>query len=349
MVDFENLELKRDYQDTKKRFDAFWDGGMIDRPILLIFGMDPDCNEPLEANSYYTRIHSPLEDVVRVTIENTRKQLFLGEAMPYSDLSFGPDETAAFCGGSLEFKSGGWDTNWSVPFVKDWRDEMPVSLKPDNKLWVRMQKLMDMCDEAMRGIMMFSALDLHTNLDMLAAMRGGEQLCYDLIDCPDVIDEAMEQTMAVFGELYERAYRRYNLPGPCFMPMLQCDFSYMIGSGMFRRFVLPYVEREAAYFNNRVFYHWDGKGALVHADDLIASKSLYLFGYVPGTGQGTHADYLELYGKIQKAGKAVMVSGSFEECQYLHKRLKPEKTVYVVYVKSEKEAESAITWFKHNT
>jgi len=215
-------------------------------------------------------------------------------------------------------------------------------------LWLRMQKLMDMCAESMAGRMLFNPLDLHTNMDLLLAMRGGERLCTDLIDFPDVIDAAMEQTMAVFDRVYSRAYKAYGLPAISGVT-LQCDFSCMISTSMFRRFALPYLEREAEYFDGRVSYHWDGVTALTHTDDLIASKGLYVMAFVPGAGNGTHSDYLDLYEKIQKGGKAVAVWGSADEAKLMHKRLRPEKTVYDVGVSSEAEAEELLEWFKDNT
>jgi hypothetical protein len=118
---------------------------------------------------------------------------------------------------------------------------------------------------------------------------------------------------------------------------------------MFRRFVLPYLEREADYFGGRVFYHWDGLTALTHTEDLINSKGLYAMAFVPGAGHGPHADYCELYKKIQKGGKAVAVNGTIDEVKYMHSQLMPDKTVYDVYAGSEKEAEDILKWFKRNT
>ena len=123
----------------------------------------------------------------------------------------------------------------------------------------------------------------------------------------------------------------------------------MINAPMFKKFVLPYLEREAAYFNNRVFYHWDGVTALTHTEDLIASKNLFALSFVPGAGNGTHVDYLDLYEKIQEKGKAVAVGGNADEVKYMHKRLKPEKTTYSVRAESEKEGYELLKWFKNNT
>jgi 5-methyltetrahydrofolate--homocysteine methyltransferase len=303
--------------------------------------------EPFTDN-YYTRIHEPVDEVVRGLTNNAYGRVYLGEALPQPYLSFGCDEIAAFCGGTLSFTEDDHETCWSDPFVEDWDEFMPIKLLEDNALWLRMQEFMDKCAAAMEGKMLFSPMDLHTNADLLLALRGAEKLCLDLKDRPGVVDMCMEQTMDVFKEIFERGYKRYNLPGVNGVH-LQCDFSCMISTDMFRRFVLPYLEREAEYFNKRVFYHWDGVNALTHTDDLIASKGLYLMAFVPGAGRGGHPDYLELYEKIQKRGKAVSVWGNADEAKFMHKRLKPEKTVYDVHVGSEREGVELLKWFKDNT
>ena len=348
MTDFDKLELKPDYQDTIKRYEAFWNGDMLDRPVVRVRAPNPAYACWEYDDNYYTRLNNPVETVVAGLINNARGSLYLGEAMPVPYLSFGCDEVTAFCGGSLSFNENQHETNWSEPFVEKWDDIMPIAVNPDNALWLRMQKLMDMCADAMAGRMLFNALDLHTNADLLLALRGGEGLCLDLIDCPEVIDAAMEQTMSVFAEVCDRAYRYYNLPG-VFGVTLQCDFSCMISTPMFRRFVLPYLEREAEYFGRRTFYHWDGLTALTHTDDIVNSKGLYAVAFVPGAGHGVHADYCDLYEYIQKGGKAVAVGGTVDEVKYMHSRLKPAKTVYDVYASSEKEAEDILKWFKANT
>jgi hypothetical protein len=348
MTDFPSLELKPDYQDTVTRFNAFWNGSIIDRPIVRITAPNPAAQGKGYVNNYYTRIHNDLDEVVQGLITNAGRGLYFGEAIPSSFLSFGCDEVAAFCGGNLYFRHDYHETNWSEPFVDNWEEALPIAVQEDHPLWKRMQLFIQKCADAMAGKMLFNALDLHTNMDLLLAMRSGEKLNMDLVDCPELIDQAMEQTMQVFERVCDVAYKPYNLPGAGGIT-LQCDFSCMISTPMFRRFALPYLEREAEYFGRRVFYHWDGVGALTHTDDLIASKGLYIMGFLPGAGNGEFRDFLPLYEKIQKAGKAVSVSGDPEEVKYLHKHLQPDKTMYDTWVKTEKEAEDLLKWFKDNT
>ena len=346
MTDHERLELKPDYQDTIRRYEAFWNGDMIDRPIVRIHTQN--AIEPYE-NNYYTRINNDLDELVCGLINNARGTLYLGEALPQPNISFGCDEIAALCGGNLYFENNDRGTSWSKPFVEQWEDVFPIHIKEDNPLWLRKQTFAQKCAEAMSGVMLFSPIDLLTNMDLLQGMRGAEQLCLDMIDRPEVIDKALGYAMEIVDVIYNRLFKPYNLPAANGFDHLQCDFSYMISGSMFRRFVLPYLEREAEYFNNRVLYHWDGPGALTHTDDLLASKNLYLLGYVPGEGRGTHKDYIELYQKAQAHGKAVSIWGAPDEIKYIHKQLRPDRTIYDTAVQTKSEADELLDWFVRNT
>jgi 5-methyltetrahydrofolate--homocysteine methyltransferase len=137
----------------------------------------------------------------------------------------------------------------------------------------------------------------------------------------------------------------YSVEGAAY---LQCDFSCMMSPTMFRRWVLPALEEEAGIVKH-VVYHWDGPGALVHADDLIASRGLHALSYVPGAGRGGHIDYLDLFKRIQKGGKAVQFSGSVEQVKLAHRQLRPEKVFYTTATKTQAEAEQLLDWFVRNT
>ena len=117
---------------------------------------------------------------------------------------------------------------------------------------------------------------------------------------------------------------------------------------MFRRWVLPALEEEASIVK-RVVYHWDGPDALVHTDDLLASKGLHTMAYVPGSGHGGHSEYVDLFKRVQAGGKAVSVGGSPDEIKAMHRELRPEKTCYHTSVANLTEAKELLDWFVKNT
>jgi NAD(P)H-dependent FMN reductase len=122
----------------------------------------------------------------------------------------------------------------------------------------------------------------------------------------------------------------------------------MISPAMFRRWVLPALEEEAAIVK-QVVYHWDGPGALIHTNDLLASRGLHTLSYVPGAGRGDHFAHLDLLKRVQAGGKAVQANGSPDQIKKMHRELRPEKVFYSTSCRTQAEAEDLLEWFAENT
>ena len=349
------LSLKPDLEDAARRWNAFFAGEIIDRPVVCIHG-----RQTYRGNirgTYHDKVFGDIDAVIDHALAAAESTFLAGEAIPTFNPSFGPDEIAAFTGAELCWSDDSPDTNWSKAYVDDWHEALPLRLQHDNPLWQRMLTLLRRAADRLAGKMLISPIDLHTNMDLLAAIRGPERLCLDTIDQPEMIDRAMADARALFAELWdaiaaaarmnEHGYSAsaYSMEGAA---TLQCDFSYMISPEMFRRWVLPALEEEAEIVKH-VVYHWDGPGALVHTDDLVASKGLHTLSYVPGAGGGGHTNYLDLYKRVQAGGKAVQVGGNPDEIKLMHRELRPEKTCYGTSVDSEAEAEELLEWFVRNT
>ena len=350
------LAFKPDFAEAAERWEAYFRGEMIDRPVTCVV-VRPEGKTWEPTSSYRDHVFGDMDEIIDRHLREAEHTFYGGEAMPVAWLSFGPDEIACFCGSSLEWSDHEGDTNWSTPIIEDWEDSLPIGIKHDHPLWQRMLAFYRRAAERVQGKMLLTNLDLHTNMDLLAALRGPERLCMDLLDRPDVIDRAMESARQVFpvvwnaiadaGDMWERGFCA-NAYSPEGTAVLQCDFSCMIGPDMFRRWVLPALEEEAQIVKHAV-YHWDGPGALVHADDLIASEGLHTLSYVPGHGHGGHLDYLDLYQRVQKGGKGVEFCGSPDEIKQAHRVLRPEKTLYRTMASSRTEAEDLLAWLTQNS
>jgi len=92
-----NLQLMDDPVGARHRWEAFWQGEMIDRQVVCIIVKKQDAgNEPIYEDNYYTRMYSDLTVHVKEVLDNLSRYYYLGEAIPKAFLSFGPDEIAAF-------------------------------------------------------------------------------------------------------------------------------------------------------------------------------------------------------------------------------------------------------------
>jgi len=350
------LEFKPDLAEASERWNAFYAGEIIDRPVVCVTA-PREGYKTVGGTSYHEKVHGDMDEIIERAIVNAEARFWGGESVPTFGPSFGPDEISVFTGAGLNWSDDSPNTNWSVPCVENWEDVLPLQLQEDNPLWQRMLELYRRAADRMAGKMLLSSLDLHTNMDLLSGIRGPQQLCIDSIDRPETIDRAMDDARAIFRELWDAISRAgrmdefgychafYSMEGAA---VLQCDFSYMISPEMFRRWVLPALEEEAEIVKHAL-YHWDGSGALVHTDDLLASAGLHALSYVPGTGYGSHRDYLDLFKRVQKGGKAVQVSGSPDEIKFMHRELEPEKAFYCTNVGSQSEAEELLAWFVKNS
>lgn len=350
------LALKPDLAEAARRWEAFYAGDLVDRPPVCVTAAMPG-RPPGRWPTYHERAYAEADELIDRALAAAEATYWGGEAVPAWYPGIGPDEIAAFCGGRLAWDPGSGDTSWSVPFVEDWERALPLRLHGDEPWWRRTLALYRRAAERLAGTMLLTPLDLHTNMDLLSAVRGPERLCMDLLDCPDAVDRAMASARAVFpavwrsiaeaGRMDERGYCQgiYAADGAAY---LQCDFSCMMSPAQFRRWVLPALEEEASVVRHHV-YHWDGPGALVHADALLASPWLHTLSYVPGEGRGTCADYVELYRRVQAAGKAVQVWGSAEVIKRVHREIRPEKVFYSCSVDTPDEAERLLDWFARNT
>lgn len=350
------LSFKPDYLDALRRWEAFYAGDILDRPIVTVHARRNGHVDPPPVN-YRRRVFEDIDSVIDGILDHGQATYYAGEAIPAANLSFGPDEVACFCGLELGWSDDSGDTNWSRPGVEDWEKSLPLRLDPNNPLWKRMLEFYRRAAQRLEGKMLLCPLDLHTNMDLLMAFRGSERLCIDLVDCPEFIDRAMSDARMIFpqvwnataeaGKMAQRGYCHlaYSMEGAA---VLQCDFSCMMSPGMFRRWVLPALEEEASIVKH-VIYHWDGKGALTHTDDLIASRGLQTLAFVPGAGGGSHMDYIDLYKHIQAGGKCVQLWDTPEQLRLLHRHLRPEKAVYCTWTDTQQQADELLEWFAKNT
>lgn len=351
--------FKPDLEDCARRWQAFYAGEIIDRPPVVVTAPRQGCSKvtPL---TYHEKVFGDLDRVVQRGLDIARATFWGGEAVPSFYPSFGPDEIAVFTGAEFRWSPESPDTNWSVPYVEDWETALPLRLNQDNPYWQRMLSLYARAAEVFAGRILLVAPDLHTNMDLLSAVRGPQRLCLDLIDTPELIDRAMLDSRAIFRELWTELNRagRMNETGYCleshafYSPegsaTLQCDFSIMMRPAMFRRWVLPALEEEAALVKH-VVYHWDGFGALVHMADVLASPGLQTLSFVPGDGHGSPSDHLDLLKRLQAGGKPLHVWGTPDQCKQMHCELRPEKVFYCTETETQTDAETLLDWFVKNT
>lgn len=352
------MKYKPDINQAVQRWDAYFNGDIIDRPVVCVSAPKSGFeNEKLKGNDYYSKIYGDIDKILDDAIEDAKKTYYGGELIPAFYPSIGPDEIACYCGADLKFGNESKYTNWSVPFIDDWLNRDMIKIDDNNFYWQRIQEIYRRAAMVLKDKMLIYHLDLHTNLDLLSAIRGPERLCMDLLDTPEIIDDILAEAREVFrklwfeiseaGDMAQNGYW-YGAYGETGVAMIQCDFCALIGPDMFDRWVMPQLEYEAEIVK-RVIFHWDGPAALKHMNSLLASDKIHTLAYVPLPSEGGHINLISLLKEIQDAGKGVYVAGTPEEIKEMHKSLNPAKTIYNTSAKTQDEAEEILDWFIKNT
>ena len=122
--------------------------------------------------------------------------------------------------------------------------------------------------------------DLMENIDVLASLRGAQDILFDLLDEPEMIGERIQEVTDIYYEYYDRfydiikdeeggnAYTVFQIWGPGRTVKLQCDFSAMMSPEDFRKYIQPSLRTQSENVDH-VLYHLDGPAAIKHMDALM--------------------------------------------------------------------------------
>jgi hypothetical protein len=327
-------ELKPDYEAVKRRFDAFWEGEILDRTPVSIFLEKGNGERDLPRKEFASQRERWLDIDYRVDEIDARlsNAEFIGEALPVAFANMGPEIFSAWCGCGYEF---GETTAWSEPAIDDWeRDAPKAALDMGHPLFRKLEELTRGLIERGRGRFITSLTDFHPGGDHLAALRGPERLAMDLLDNPDAVKALLKSSQREYFLAYDHFYemiRAEGLPATSWIPAIaegryyipSNDFSCMISPAMFEAFFLPGIVEECGFYD-RSIYHLDGPGALRHLDALLSIEDLDAVQWVPGAGNEGFERWIPVYRRIQEAGKGIYLSCDASELGAVFGALKPE-------------------------
>lgn len=339
-----------DFPMVQKRFDAYWQREIIDRPLAAITAprdrrVEADFPVPDTCKERWLDIEYQLKRA-ELSMANT---LYLGEAIPSFLPNIGPDSFAAFLGGDLRFVDDA--TSWVSPFVDDLSKWEPV-LDRSNRWWQFLSDLMDAGCEAGRGRFLVGIPDLHAGGDALAAARHPDRLALDLYDKPDVVKRLVRRMTEMSIEVCEAYFERtasVQEGNTTWLPAysrgkyvaLQNDFSGLSSPAMFREFFLEDLTDLAEYLDNSL-YHLDGQIALGNLDDLLSMEVLDGIQWVPGAGAKPMSEWVDVLRRIQDAGKCLQISCAADEVELLLSELRHGGLLISTGAPSEAEARALL-------
>ncbi len=350
------LAYKQDMDKVLARFEAWWHNEMLDRPLVTIFTKSD--KQPKLPQSQHASDRDRWMDVeyqldcFEAALEG---KLFLGETVPHFQPNLGPDLVATLFGAELEF---GGETSWVHPIAESCRQISQWQPNFEGVYWQRMRELTDASLRRGAGKWLTGLTDLHTNGDLLSAMRDPGQLCIELFDDIEGVREACDHVTSFYPQMFDDLYDRIAAAGdplttwtPIVHPgrayMTSCDFACLISPDMFAQSILPGIQAEMAFLDRSCF-HLDGEGSLNHLDCLLESDDLDAIAWVYGAGNEPATKWMDVYKKIQAAGKAIQVTPEdFDIARELVEELKPEG-LWLWFEESgphdQKDVEDFIAW-----
>ncbi|MBQ6823286.1 MAG: hypothetical protein IJP27_01405 [Clostridia bacterium] len=300
-------------------YEQFWEGTNTGRPLL-------NYSAPKEGA---TRFPKPVDLVQqwldeeyllnrhRHKMENT---VFLADAVPMLFTNLGPGCLAACIGGNYDLAS---NTVWfdRRPVIEDWEDLPPFAFDENSEMWQHVMRLQN--KYATDPDVHFSITDLGGVTDIVASLRGTQELLYDLYDYPDEFKALTKQITEMWIKAYRlqvetikktgQPYNNWmNLPSAKPWYPMQCDFCYMLSPAHFEEFILPELV-ELTKVVERPVYHLDGVGELPHLDRILEIPGLKAIQWAPGAGEAPEWDekWFPVYRKIQdKKVNVILLRGS---------------------------------------
>ncbi len=328
-------KLKPDWEITKKRFAAWWEG-KLEGPIVQATAWREGASAPpsprwlvkpesgwwlMDWMTNHYGDSAKFEEMFDVMEARQAGTRYAGDSLPMLWFNMGPGVLAAYLTGFLKFVG---DTTWfelKEPFA--WDEIMKLSLDCRGAWWAKTKETARAVLKRAKGRYVIGMTDIGGTLDVVASLRTGQQLLVDLVDEPERVTDAIwlcnKYWKVVFDELTALFDTEGNEGYGGWMGIwsdkpwypLQSDFSAMLSPKMAARHVIPELQDLCDHIG-RAIYHWDGPGQIPLLDQFLALRNLRGIQWVPGAAevQNEAPKWFPLYERIREGGKArVLQSG----------------------------------------
>ena len=326
------------WERVKERFTAWWAHEHIGYPLLRIAA----AGKPATVNASFRTtgeapfvpnvavrsaggcIGSGLEDqymnaatIIGQFRHYCETHWLLEDSFPAASLNLGPGSMALYLGSEPIFAE---DTLWYKECIDDINEFDGIDYDPDNKWWRRHQDMHMEAKALADDDFLVAIPDIIENLDIVSALRGPQNLCYDLMDKPEAVRLAVNKIDELYFRYYDAmydivkepdgssAYTAFLIWGKGKTAKIQCDFCAMMSPDQFRELVQPSLRRQCERLDNSI-YHLDGPDAIKHVPALMEIKRLNGLQWTCGAGQpdGGAERWYPIYDQVRAAGKSLWV------------------------------------------
>ncbi len=343
------MRFKPDWEEAKERYRLWWAGEEMDRPLVQVTAPVPGKQAPQWSDWDWAQKPDDPEPLIERFARCCEACYFGAEAFPNLWPNLGPGIVGAFLGAEPRFRS---ETVW-FESPRPWEEIGDLTLDEGNLWWQRTKRIMRAAVEQCDDRYVVAMTDLGAGLDILASLRGTQDLCRDLHDHPERVDWARARIRETWHRCYDELQGIIETRGtgsstalalwcPERWYLLHCDFAAMIWPRMFERFVAPDLQADCRRLGHAL-YHLDSVGQLPHLDILLEIEGLHGIQWVPGAGKPeTDApEWMPLYRRIQAKGKRPIICGArAENVVPVMEALKPQGLCISTWCRTPEEAEA---------
>jgi hypothetical protein len=202
--------------------------------------------------------------------------------------------------------------------------------------------------------------------DLLSMLMGTENFLIALMDHPEwmanaimegardrvALAKSMREVVRESGHAISNGkvgWMPFWAPEP--FATVQSDVSCMLSPEMFDTFVLPELELNAAE-RGPLWFHLDGGDARQHLPRLLSLPFLKVLQYTPAPCEPSNGpDHLEMYERVQAAGKIVHIQVPLGAVEPLVRALDPSRLMLQTTCPSRDEGErlleQMVEWTSH--
>ena len=331
----DTFNCKPNFDEAMKRIEAWFLGQVLDRPPVRFHGHNAEFDHGGDKNltpEQWRERWFDFDAVVERAAAAMDSARWLGETFPVFMPNLGPAVYSAFYGCELAFEE---TTSWAQHCVHSPEDLNKLVLDRSNAYYKGIMDLTEKALEAAKGRFMVGYTDLHPGFDSVASWRDSQEICFDFIDEPELIETLLELSIRDFHAIYDEfdavlknagqlSCTWMGIPSVGKLHIPSCDFAALISPDMFNQYGLPILKKEVQGMTENIF-HLDGPGVANHLDTILSVSEITAIQWVQGYGpERSIMQYVPMIQKIQAAGKSVVVDLDLENLNAFMDAVKPE-------------------------
>ena len=253
--------MRVDFDRIKERMTALWNHEILDRCCVSVIYEEPEKRQAIDAfpvgSEDRMRYWTDPEIVLQRNLSHMDNTYYAGDAFPLVSLNLGPAGHAGFV------KNMKWSyepsTIWFTPFMQDELNPESIIFDENSFLFQKTLEHARYFRDECRGEYLISMPDLAGNMDVLAALRGSQELLVDfLAEDEAVIRECLDRIQRMWEAGLEETYKivedcnhggstigwlRTWAPG--FHGQIQCDISVMFSNDIYEKYARRELEKQS--------------------------------------------------------------------------------------------------------